>query len=110
MGESVRVLGRFKACAGGAGLPPAAVAAPALIRPARADLGGGPENGRGTKGRTTMLRIYTTILEVLRGLRPVMAQIEAHDRDLARQLRRAATSVALNTGEVAPGKAWEEEA
>jgi four helix bundle protein len=46
-----------------------------------------------------MLRIYTTILEVLRELRPVMEQIEAHDRDLARQLRRASTSVALNTGE-----------
>ena len=46
-----------------------------------------------------MLRIYTTILEVLRELRPVMEQIEAHDRDLARQLRRAATSIALNTGE-----------
>src|SRR5579863_6984368 len=46
-----------------------------------------------------MLRIYTTILEVLKELRPVMEQIEAHDRDLARQLRRASTSVALNTGE-----------
>jgi four helix bundle protein len=46
-----------------------------------------------------MLRIYTTILEVLRELRPVMEQIEVHDRDLARQLRRASTSVALNTGE-----------
>jgi four helix bundle protein len=46
-----------------------------------------------------MLRIYTVILEVLRGLRPVMVQIETHDRDLGRQLRRAATSVALNCGE-----------
>jgi four helix bundle protein len=46
-----------------------------------------------------MLRIYTVILEVLRGLRPVVAEIEAHDRDLGRQLRRAATSIALNTGE-----------
>ncbi|HEY1694220.1 MAG TPA: four helix bundle protein, partial [Polyangiaceae bacterium] len=32
-------------------------------------------------------------------LRPVVAAIEAHDRDLARQLRRAATSVALNCSE-----------
>jgi four helix bundle protein len=39
------------------------------------------------------------ILDVLRELRPVMDQIETHDRDLARQLRRAATSVALNCGE-----------
>jgi len=46
-----------------------------------------------------MLRIYTVILEVLRGLRPVVAKIEMHDRDLGRQLRRAATSVALNCGE-----------
>ena len=46
-----------------------------------------------------MLRIYSVILEVLRGLRPVVAAIEAHDRDLARQLRRASTSVALNCSE-----------
>jgi hypothetical protein len=57
-----------------------------------------------------MLRIYSTVIEVLAMLRPVVAQIEAHDRDLARQLRRAAASVALNVSEVAPGKAWEEEA
>jgi four helix bundle protein len=46
-----------------------------------------------------MLRIYTVVLDVLRGLRPVVAQIETHDRDLGRQLRRAATSVALNMQE-----------
>ena len=46
-----------------------------------------------------MLRIYTTVLEVLTGLRGVVAQIEVHDRDLGRQLRRAATSIALNTQE-----------
>jgi len=46
-----------------------------------------------------MLRIYTVILEVLRELRPVLEQIETHDRDLGRQLRRAATSVVLNCGE-----------
>jgi four helix bundle protein len=46
-----------------------------------------------------MLRIYTAIIDVLRGLRPVIAQIEVHDRDLARQLRRAASSMALNTSE-----------
>jgi four helix bundle protein len=46
-----------------------------------------------------MLRIYSVILEVLRGLRPVVAAIEVCDRDLARQLRRASTSVALNTSE-----------
>ena len=46
-----------------------------------------------------MLRIYTTVIEVLGLLRPVVTQIEAHDRDLARQLRRAAASVALNVSE-----------
>jgi four helix bundle protein len=46
-----------------------------------------------------MLRIYTTVIDVLRGLRPVIAQIEVCDRDLARQLRRAASSMALNTSE-----------
>ena len=39
---------------------------------------------------------HTVVLDVLRGLRPVVTQIETHDRDLGRQLRRAATSVALN--------------
>jgi hypothetical protein len=57
-----------------------------------------------------MLRIYDVTLEVLRMLVPVIRQIERHDRDLARQLRRSATSMSLNTAEVAPGKAWEEEA
>jgi four helix bundle protein len=46
-----------------------------------------------------MLRIYDTVIDVLRRLRPVVAQIEAHDRDLARQLRRAASSLALNVSE-----------
>ena len=46
-----------------------------------------------------MLRIYTTAIEVIERLRPVVTQIEAHDRDLARQLRRAASSVALNISE-----------
>jgi four helix bundle protein len=40
----------------------------------------------------------------------IAERIERRDRDLARQMRRAAASVALNTAEVAPGKAWEEEA
>ena len=46
-----------------------------------------------------MLRIYAVIIEVLVELRPVVTAIELHDRDLARQLRRAATSIALNTSE-----------
>ena len=46
-----------------------------------------------------MLRIYEVILEVLRELPPVVAAIELHDKDLARQLKRAATSIALNCSE-----------
>ena len=46
-----------------------------------------------------MLRIYDVILEVMRMLVPVIAAIEVHDRDLARQLRRAGPSMALNTKE-----------
>jgi four helix bundle protein len=46
-----------------------------------------------------MLRIYPVILTVLRALRPVLSQIEHHDPDLARQMRRAMSSVALGTAE-----------
>ena len=46
-----------------------------------------------------MLRIYPVILQFLRGAVPVIAQIEAHDRDLARQLRRCGSSIALNAQE-----------
>ena len=46
-----------------------------------------------------MLRIYSEYLVWLRGLRVVIAAIENRDIDLARQLRRAAASVALNMAE-----------
>ena len=46
-----------------------------------------------------MLRIYTVILEVVAELKPVVGQIERCDADLARQMRRAMCSVALNTAE-----------
>jgi four helix bundle protein len=47
----------------------------------------------------TMLRIYETAIGLARALGPTIGQIEAHDRDLARQLRRALGSVALNIAE-----------
>ena len=46
-----------------------------------------------------MLRIYSVVLEVLKQLQPVLRRIELRDRDLARQLRRCSSSVALNLSE-----------
>jgi four helix bundle protein len=46
-----------------------------------------------------MLRIYPVVLEVLRKLQPVLRRLELKDRDLARQLRRCSSSVALNLAE-----------
>ena len=75
------------------GLMPACILDPVCARRRR---GGAFARG---KGEENMLRIYSTVIEVLKGLRPVVTQIEAHDRDLARQLRRAASSIALNVNE-----------
>ena len=48
-----------------------------------------------------MLKIYPFIIEtrLLRLFAPLVRQIERRDSDLARQLRRAASSIALNTAE-----------
>ena len=46
-----------------------------------------------------MLRIYPIVLEVLKQLQAALRRIEVQDRDLARQLQRASSSVALNLGE-----------
>ena len=39
------------------------------------------------------------MIGAMREMRPVLSRIEGHDKDLARQLRRAASSVALNLSE-----------
>ena len=46
-----------------------------------------------------MLRIYDDMLDVLRSMRGAIGAIEKRDPDLARQLRRAASSVVLNVAE-----------
>ena len=46
-----------------------------------------------------MLKVYSSMIQVLGMLREVLTQIERHDRDLGSQLRRAASSVALNIQE-----------
>jgi four helix bundle protein len=88
------VLGRIKA------KRPAAVAP---LRSASLD----PPCARGRQGRlprrkqkeTPTLKIYGVILEVVGELRAVVGQIERRDGDLARQMRRAMCSVALNVAE-----------
>jgi four helix bundle protein len=46
-----------------------------------------------------MLRIYDVLLELLRAVRPLVAELERRDADLARQCRRALASAPLNVAE-----------
>jgi four helix bundle protein len=46
-----------------------------------------------------MLRIYDDMLDAIVTMRPLIATIERRDSDLAKQLRRAASSVVLNVAE-----------
>ena len=46
-----------------------------------------------------MLRIYDDMLSALRAMRPLLESLARHDPDLARQLRRASSSVVLNIAE-----------
>jgi four helix bundle protein len=46
-----------------------------------------------------MLSIYDDMLDVVRALRSPLEAIDKRDADLARQLRRAASSVVLNVAE-----------
>jgi hypothetical protein len=45
-----------------------------------------------------MLRIYPIMLEWLKAVRPLIAQIARYDRELAKQLRCSSSAVVLNTG------------
>ena len=46
-----------------------------------------------------MLRIHDVMLDAISMMRPMVRAIERRDRDLASQLRRAASSVVLNLAE-----------
>ena len=46
-----------------------------------------------------MLRIHDVIVSLVRDVAPLAKEIERHDADLARQLRKALSSVALNVAE-----------
>lgn len=51
-----------------------------------------------------MLKIYDVILDIVRALRSTLEQVAHHDPDLARQMRRALTSVPLNVAEGASSR------
>ena len=57
-----------------------------------------------------MLKIFPFIVETLRMLAPFAREIAKHDSDLARQLRRAGSSIALNTAEGCSASAGNERA
>jgi four helix bundle protein len=46
-----------------------------------------------------MFQLETLTLEAIKALKPIVRSISAHDRNLADQLKRAATSMALNVSE-----------
>lgn len=45
------------------------------------------------------LRIYAIALQMVRDIAPIAVAVDRRDPDLARQMRRAASSVVLNIGE-----------
>jgi len=46
-----------------------------------------------------MLRIYSTLLDLVRSVRPLVKELERHDADLAKQCKRALSSAPLNVAE-----------
>ena len=51
-----------------------------------------------------MFKLESLTIQIVRGLKPIVRKIESQDRNLADQLRRSATSVALNVSESAHAK------
>jgi len=48
---------------------------------------------------STVFHVYARSIELIRALRPLIGRLEKRDKDLARQLRRAASSIPLNIAE-----------
>ena len=46
-----------------------------------------------------MFEVYEVSKLAVRGLRPLLDTVQSHDRDLARQMRKAGSSVLLNIAE-----------
>src|SRR4029078_6300187 len=78
-----------------------AAQAPQLCTPLRAPVGALGPGARvvGHDQESAMLRIYAVVLEMVGEAAGIAERIEQRDGDLARQMRRAAASVALNTAE-----------
>src|SRR3954467_12801949 len=51
------------------------------------------------QGETNMLVAYEVALDLVRALRPVVAQLRNHSSDAADQVERAASSIVLNIAE-----------
>jgi four helix bundle protein len=49
--------------------------------------------------RTMAFEVYEVSIELIRALRPIVGRLGTRDSKLADEIRRAATSVALNLGE-----------
>ena len=58
-----------------------------------------PLVGMNRRQNTTTFHAYNFALQLIEELQPLVVTIERRDRDLARQLRKAASSVALNLSE-----------
>jgi len=96
------VLGRLKAAFGAAAARRSlrSLRELANLDPRSALRGRGPAPAHEAREReVVMLKVYSVMIQVLGMLRGVLTQIERHDRDLGNQLRRAASSVALNLAE-----------
>ena len=89
--------GRLRAAPRGTALRAASPCSLRVLDPSCAPWRGGRARARAKE--VTMLRIYETARQALRGVGELATRVAKHDADLARQLRRAGTSIVLNIRE-----------